>query len=73
MSNKPSCGDSPCFPVPSDGRSEPYPGITYRQWLIGMIASGQPSGLTAGTCAKVCIQAADEIINQLDKQAAFPH
>jgi hypothetical protein len=40
VSEKKSVGEMQAFPTPHGGR--PFDaGMTYRQWLIGMIASGQ--------------------------------
>jgi hypothetical protein len=62
---------------------EEYRGMSYRQWLIGMIASGQgdrtlnenertgrvfESEMSDRTFATICINKADAIIEILDKE-----
>lgn len=48
-----------------------YGGLTYREWLIGMIASGNKSvgGDLEGNQAILIIKQADAIIRQLDEES----
>lgn len=64
-------GDQPAFPRKSmEGY---YPGMTYRQWLVGMIASSEGSdGLWhrygISEAAREIIGRADAIINGLERE-----
>lgn len=63
-------GDQPAFPLPAleaVGAYEAAPGMTYRQWLIGMIACGNASSDDMGNGEWV-IAKADEIITALEKE-----
>lgn len=67
---KTSIGGSPAFPVPHD--SAWCGGMTYRQWLVGMIAGSyriNPNNRTGE--ARDIVDMADAIINQLDKEAQY--
>lgn len=57
-------GNQPAFPVTSSVETEiypPAPGMTYRQWLIGMLASGEAA---SGNISEVgwLLRRADAII-----------
>jgi hypothetical protein len=67
---KESIGITPAFPVPE--ASAFCAGMTYRQWLIGIIAAGM-SDMTHEQAKQQAIIRADLIIAQLDKEANFPH
>ena len=52
----------PCGPTPSEA---PTPGMTYRQWLIGMAISNGKIGMQA-------VETADMIVRILDKEQGIP-
>jgi hypothetical protein len=72
-------GERPAFPVsPSDiiGSYEPDPGMTYRQWLAGMVLQGLVARpLIDGSASvedrvEVAISYADALIEELSKPNA---
>jgi len=60
-------GDQPAFP----SKESPFiPGMTYRQWLVGMVASGLDGTQfqDAGEYSKAVTHAADAIIKRLEEK-----
>ena len=66
---------STAFPVPAPYICE---GMSYRMWLIGQVANGLVSQPQYAAPApppgfgRQCVDLADAIIAQLEKEAAFP-
>ena len=65
MSEKKSIGDMPAFPIIATEHHGTYAGMSYRQWLIGIIAAGLPN-LDEDTAAEFSIDQADAVIKRLD-------
>lgn len=66
-------GNQPAFPAEADGGYGPAPGMTYRQWLIGMalqgiIAADHENALTEKACANGAILCADAVLSRLDSE-----
>lgn len=71
-------GDQPAFPLSpiTDAQTghwtycESFPGMTYRQWLVGMVASGLDGTQfrDSGEYAKAVTHAADAIIKRLEEK-----
>lgn len=59
-------GDTPAFPRP-EGDLQGQDGMTYRQWLIGMIASGNAASEETGNAEWIVAQA-DAIIDVLEQE-----
>ena len=70
-----SIGDKEVYPRPTE--YDIYKGLTYREWLIGMLASNKAvcgtdytgGSFDYGVNAKMIINQADAIIKQLDKES----
>jgi len=75
MSTKQSIGTKPAFPQ-SIGPSHNMDGMSYRQWLIGIIAAGAQIGMSGfgdrEQLARSAVQRADAIIEALDKESSYP-
>ena len=64
-------GEQPAFPVWSIKLQNWMPGMTYRQWLIGMSLQGQRADMAAAhsrTVAQSALADADAIIAKLDNE-----
>lgn len=61
-----SIGDMPAFACEADGGCGPWPGMTYRQWLIGQVINGV---CARGDYIVDSIEVADQIISQLDEES----
>ena len=68
-------GNQAAFPNDPCGQYGPSPGMTYRQWLIGMtlqgsIASDTGQALSVEKLARWSIEAADAVIAKLEAEVA---
>lgn len=63
-------GDQPAFPLPATDHMHYAPGMTYRQWLVGQIASGwqHPFGGYCDESVREVIGFADAIIKRLEEK-----
>lgn len=62
-------GDQPAFPLPATDHMHYVPGMTYRQWLVGQIASGTDFRelVHDNRAADEAIRFADAIIKRMEK------
>lgn len=61
-------GDQPAFPVTASELNPPYPGMTYRMWLVGQIATGAVHGDSNDATAKWVVLMADAIIKRMEEK-----
>lgn len=67
---KKSIGDTPAFACEADGGCGPWPGMTYRQWLLGQALAGNLAypGTSVEGAVDASFSAADLVIETLDSE-----